>query len=93
MVAATSTIGPGRSRASGALRTTALVATGLLIVGSYLGGHLVYRGATGIDPSLLSAELREGHHHDGEGHEHPAPPPQHEPDRDHTHSHEDSHAR
>jgi uncharacterized membrane protein len=62
---------------SGALRITALVATGLLIFGSYLGGHLVYRGATGIDPSLLSPELREGHHHDGEGHEHPASPPQH----------------
>ncbi|OGS56468.1 MAG: hypothetical protein A3J79_09175 [Elusimicrobia bacterium RIFOXYB2_FULL_62_6] len=82
-----------RQRApAGVLRITGLVAAGLLVVGSYLGGHLVYRGATGIDPSLLSPALREGHHHDGEGHERPASPPQHEPDHGHTHSHEDSHA-
>jgi ABC-type nickel/cobalt efflux system permease component RcnA len=80
-----------RKRASAAaLRITGLVAAGLLVVGSYLGGHLVYRGATGIDPSLLSPALREGHHHDGEGHEHPPSPPKHEPGHDHTHSHDDS---
>ncbi len=80
-----------RQRApSGVLRITGLVATGLLVVGSYLGGHLVYRGATGIDPSLLSPALQEGHHHDGEGHEHPASPTEHEPGHDHTHGHEDS---
>jgi len=63
--------------AAGVLRITGLVATGLLLVGSYLGGHLVYRGAAGIDPSLLSPALREGHHHDGESHEHPISPPAH----------------
>jgi len=72
--------------AAGASRITGLVAAGLLVVGAYLGGHLVYRGAAGIDPALLSPALREGHHHDGEGHGHPVTPPQH----GHTHSHDDS---
>ena len=81
-----------RQRApAGVLRTTGLVAAGLLVVGSYLGGHLVYRGAAGIDPSLLSPALREGHHHDGEAHGHPSLPPQHEREHGHTHSHDQTH--
>jgi len=81
-----------RERApSGLLRITGLVAVGLLVIGAYLGGHLVYRGAAGVDPSLLSPSLQEGHHHDGEGHEHPASPPQHEPSDEHTRRHEDGH--
>jgi uncharacterized membrane protein len=77
-----------RQRApAGVLRITGLVATGLLVVGSYLGGHLVYHGATGIDPSLLSPALREGHHHDGEAHEHHGSPTQHEPEHDHDKGH------
>jgi uncharacterized membrane protein len=82
----------GQRAPSGVLRITGLVAAGLLVVGAYLGGYLVYRGATGVDPNLLSPTLREGHHHNGEGHEHRASSPQHERDQDHTHGHEDSHA-
>lgn len=44
----------------GALRLTSLVAAGLLVAGSYLGGHLVYRGATGIDPKALAPDFRAG---------------------------------
>ena len=77
-----------RQRApAGVLRITGLVAAGLLVVASYLGGHLVYRGATGIDPSLLSPALREGHHHDGEAREHHGSPTQHEPEHDHDKGH------
>ncbi|MGV9012514.1 MAG: DUF2231 domain-containing protein [Flavobacteriales bacterium] len=39
----------------------------LLIVGSYLGAWIVYRGGAGVDPAILSNELREGHHHDHGG--------------------------
>lgn len=84
-----------RQRApAGVLRITGLVAAGLLVVGSYLGGHLVYRGATGIDPALLSPELRIGHRHNGEGHEHPAAAATHEaePDHDHSDHHDGGHA-
>ncbi|MBK9597975.1 MAG: DUF2231 domain-containing protein [Flavobacteriales bacterium] len=35
----------------------------LLIVGSYLGAWIVYRGGAGVDPAILSHEVREGHHH------------------------------
>jgi hypothetical protein len=81
-----------RQRApGGVLRITGPVAAGLLIVDSYLGGHLVYRGAAGIDPSLLSPALREGHHHDGEAHEHPASPSQREPEHDHAQQRGDIH--
>lgn len=77
-----------RQRApAGVLRITGLVAAGLLVVGSHLGGVLVYHGATGVDPALLSPAIREGHHHDGEAHERPASPPQHEPERGHDDSH------
>lgn len=47
----------------GALRLTGLVAAGLLVAGAYLGGHLVYRGATRIDPKALAPDFRAGHHH------------------------------
>jgi hypothetical protein len=66
-----------------------LVAAGLLVVGSYLGGHLVSRGAAAIDPSLLSPALGDGHHHDGEVHGHPVSPSQREPE----HEHGDTYAR
>jgi len=35
----------------------------LLIVGSYLGAWIVYRGGAGVDPAILSHAVREGHHH------------------------------
>lgn len=47
-----------------AARVIGLLAAGLLTIGSYLGGHIVYRGGAGIDPELLIAELREGHSHE-----------------------------
>jgi uncharacterized membrane protein len=41
-----------------------LVAAGLLIAAGYLGGHIVYHGAMGIEPDLLSPQLTP-HHHSG----------------------------
>lgn len=41
----------------------------LLIVGSYLGAWIVYRGGAGVDPAILSHELRDGHHHHHGGEE------------------------
>ena len=35
----------------------------LLIIGSYLGAWIVYRGGAGVNPAILSNEVREGHHH------------------------------
>lgn len=61
----------GRRWAASAL-PNAIIALGtiLLIIGAYLGGYLVYRGAAGVDPTLLSPELRAGHHHaPGEHHD------------------------
>jgi hypothetical protein len=42
-----------------------VVAVGLLIAAGYLGGHIVYHGAMGVEPNLLSAELT--HHHQSAG--------------------------
>ena len=41
-----------------------LVAVGLLTAAGYLGGHIVYHGAMGVEPDLLSPQLTE-HHHSG----------------------------
>lgn len=46
-----------------------LVAAGLLIAAGYLGGHIVYHGAMGIEPALLSPRLAQ-HHHSGTDEEH-----------------------
>ena len=48
-----------------AIRLVAFVAALLLLVGSGLGGYIVYHGGAGIDPSLLAPEVREGHSHSG----------------------------
>jgi len=39
----------------------------LLLVGSGLGGYLVYHGGAGIDPKLLAPAVREGHSHASTG--------------------------
>jgi uncharacterized membrane protein len=41
-----------------------LVAVGLLIAAGYLGGHLVYHGAMGVEPELVSSRLTL--HHQGD---------------------------
>lgn len=67
-----------RERASASVsRISSLVAASVLVVGSYLGGILVYQGAAGIDPRLLSPELRAAHHHGIDEPGHP-PGPHHE---------------
>ena len=38
-------------------RTAGLVATGLLAVGGFLGGQIVYRGGAGVDPAILIPEI------------------------------------
>jgi uncharacterized membrane protein len=38
-----------------------LVAVGLLVAAGYLGGHIVYHGAMGIEPDLLSPRLTQHH--------------------------------
>lgn len=40
-----------------------LAAAGLLSITGYLGGQIVYHGGAGIEPSILSPEIR--HHHHG----------------------------
>lgn len=49
-------------------RIVGLVAAGVLIIGAYLGGTIVYRGGAGIDPKILSPEVLESHHHGSEPH-------------------------
>lgn len=51
-----------------AVRLAGLVTAGLVIIGAYLGGTIVYRGGAGIDPKILAPEVREGHHHGSELH-------------------------
>lgn len=50
-------------------RIIGLIATALLVVGAYLGGHVVYHGGAGIEPAILAPELR-SHHHGIEEHGH-----------------------
>lgn len=44
-----------------------VVAVGLLIGAGYLGGHIVYHGAMGVEPELLSPRLTQ-HHDDSAAH-------------------------
>jgi len=46
-----------------ASRIVICVAAMLLLIGSGLGGYLVYHGGAGIDPKLLAPEVRENHSH------------------------------
>lgn len=58
----------GRARMAGAGTIgLGLLSAGLLLFTGYLGGAIVYHGGAGIDPELLSREIREGHHHGGAG--------------------------
>jgi uncharacterized membrane protein len=41
-----------------------VIAVGLLAAAGYLGGHIVYHGAMGVEPDLLSPQLTEQHHSD-----------------------------
>jgi len=67
-----------------ASRGFGLLATAILIVGSYLGGNLVYHGGAGVDPQILAPEVREGHHHGEE----PASPPGHTHEANEHHHHD-----
>lgn len=40
----------------------------LLIITAYLGGTIVYHGGAGVEPELLSQEVRSEHHHGDAGH-------------------------
>ncbi len=58
------------TRSSLLARLLGLLAAVLLVVGSYLGGQLVYRGGAGVDPELLAPAVREAHHdHGGNDHD------------------------
>jgi uncharacterized membrane protein len=48
---------------SHALRWVGIVGALLIAVGGALGGQIVYRGGAGVDPKILSPELRESHSH------------------------------
>jgi uncharacterized membrane protein len=52
-------------------RVVELVAAGLLVAAGYLGGHIVYHGGMGIDPDILSSQLKEDHHHHESSDQHP----------------------
>jgi uncharacterized membrane protein len=47
-----------------------LVAVGLLTAAGYLGGHIVYHGAMGIEPDLLSPQLTQHHRSGTDGGQH-----------------------
>lgn len=54
-----------RDRPAGVGWLTEAVATLLLVIGSGVGGYIVYHGGAGVEPALLAPDLREGHHHSG----------------------------
>lgn len=79
-----------KSSPSNPSRAIGLIAAALLVVGAYLGGHVVYHGGAGIAPEILAPALREGHHHATEEQGHPSSEP-HRDERghdDHVHHHE-----
>ena len=43
------------------VRVLGWVAAALLLVGSGIGGYIVYHGGAGVEPELLSRAVREGH--------------------------------
>ena len=45
------------------VRVAGLFGAVLLLIGAYLGGRIVYRGGTGVDPAILAPEVRGGHGH------------------------------
>lgn len=55
------------------VRVVGCIGAVLLLIGSGVGGYIVYHGGAGIDPQLLAPEVRQSHSHDGENehsHEH-----------------------
>ena len=62
-----------------AARAIGWVAAGILLWGSSVGGEMVYRGATGINPALLAPSTKQhshsGHEHNGGEPEKDAKPP------------------
>ena len=55
----------GRTPTAGQPRSTTavlLVSAVTLLIGSGIGGYIVYHGGAGIEPELLRPELRRGHH-------------------------------
>lgn len=59
-------------------RLVGWVATVFLLVGSGIGGYVVYHGAAGIEPGLLAPELRGGHEHEGRDDDGQARPEKHD---------------
>jgi len=63
-------------------RLVPCLAAVLMILGSGIGGYIVYHGGAGVDPVLLTPELRRGHdHHDHDHHDHEGDQPK-DPHRD-----------
>lgn len=54
-------------------RFAGLVAAALLAAGGFLGGRIVYRGGAGVDPAILSPEVRGGHTHEDPAAPQPGP--------------------
>jgi uncharacterized membrane protein len=46
------------------------IATGVFMIGSALGGYMVYHGGAGIEAELMKAGLHEEQHNDGQHNEH-----------------------
>ncbi|HET6573371.1 MAG TPA: DUF2231 domain-containing protein [Fimbriiglobus sp.] len=63
-------------------RLTLCLAAVVLVVGSGVGGYIVYHGGAGIDPELLAPEVLESHSHGGGPHPMPGQPslPEHHHD-------------
>lgn len=59
------------------------VAAVVLLVGSAIGGYIVYHGGAGVEPDLLTPAVRESHSHEGSPAERTHPP-----ERGHEHEHE-----
>lgn len=64
-------------------RLVVCLAAALLLVGSAVGGYLVYHGGAGVDPQLLTPEVRQSHAH-GSGNEDSH---EHANTTDHEHEH------
>lgn len=63
-----------RSVSASPLLRLATVACAVLVgITGFLGGHIILRGGAGVDPAILSEEVRTGHSHQ-HGHEHGAAP-------------------
>jgi uncharacterized membrane protein len=57
-----------RSTPTRSVRISGFFSALLLVAASALGGWIVYHGGAGIDPQLLSPEIRAGHSHGADHH-------------------------